>query len=68
MTFILSQVSPGAKAGSHDISLMVEEGGAAYKMEWSFAEPSGGAERRRLISDAHAFQMTRAPTDRTVMK
>jgi 3-carboxymethyl-3-hydroxy-acyl-[acp] synthase len=46
INFILAQVSPGAKALviATDISrFMVEEGGTAYRMEWSFAEPSGGA-------------------------
>lgn len=46
VSFVLSQVSPGAKALviATDISrFMVEEGGSAYKMDWSFAEPSGGA-------------------------
>ena len=46
INFILSQVSPGAKALviATDISrFIVEEGGSAFKMEWAFAEPSGGA-------------------------
>jgi polyketide biosynthesis 3-hydroxy-3-methylglutaryl-CoA synthase-like enzyme PksG len=46
VNFILAQVSPGAKALviATDISrFMIEEGGNAFKMEWSFAEPSGGA-------------------------
>src|SRR4051812_12735671 len=46
INFILSQVSPGAKALviATDISrFMLEEGGNAFKMEWAFAEPSGGA-------------------------
>jgi polyketide biosynthesis 3-hydroxy-3-methylglutaryl-CoA synthase-like enzyme PksG len=55
-------VSPGAKALviATDISrFMVEEGGAAYKMEWSFAEPSGGAGAVAvLISETpHVFQI-----------
>lgn len=44
--FILSQVSPGAKVLviATDISrFMVEEGGDALTMDWSFAEPSNGA-------------------------
>lgn len=46
INFILSQTSPGAKALviATDVSrFMVEEGGDALTMEWSFAEPSGGA-------------------------
>jgi polyketide biosynthesis 3-hydroxy-3-methylglutaryl-CoA synthase-like enzyme PksG len=46
INFILSQVSPGAKALviATDISrFMVEKGGSALTMEWSFAEPSSGA-------------------------
>lgn len=46
VNFILSRTSPGAKALviATDISrFMVEEGGDALTMEWSFAEPSGGA-------------------------
>lgn len=46
INFILSQVSPGAKALviATDISrFMLERGGNALTMEWSFAEPSGGA-------------------------
>lgn len=44
--FILSRVSPGAKVLviATDISrFMVEEGGDALTMDWSFAEPSNGA-------------------------
>ncbi len=46
VNFILSQVSPGAKALviATDISrFTVAEGGDALTMDWSFAEPSGGA-------------------------
>jgi polyketide biosynthesis 3-hydroxy-3-methylglutaryl-CoA synthase-like enzyme PksG len=46
VNFILSQASPGAKALviATDVSrFMIEEGGDALTMEWSFAEPSGGA-------------------------
>ncbi|UII31922.1 hydroxymethylglutaryl-CoA synthase family protein [Fulvivirga ulvae] len=46
VNFILSQTSPGAKALviATDVSrFMIEEGGDALTMEWSFAEPSGGA-------------------------
>lgn len=46
INFILAQVSPGAKALviATDISrFLLEEGGNAFKMEWAFAEPSGGA-------------------------
>jgi len=46
VNFILSQVSPGAKALviATDVSrFMVEEGGDALTADWSFAEPSGGA-------------------------
>lgn len=46
VNFILSQVSPGAKALviATDITrFMLEEGGDAMHMEWAFAEPSGGA-------------------------
>lgn len=55
VNFILSQSSPGAKALviATDISrFMIEEGGEALSMEWSFAEPSGGAGAvAMLISD-----------------
>lgn len=62
INFILAQVSPGAKALviATDISrFMLEEGGDAFKMEWSFAEPSGGAGAvAMLISDTpHVFQV-----------
>jgi len=46
VNFILAQVSPGAKALviATDISrFMIEKGGDALTMEWSFAEPSSGA-------------------------
>ncbi|WP_116811145.1 hydroxymethylglutaryl-CoA synthase family protein [Steroidobacter cummioxidans] len=46
INFVLAQVSPGAKALviATDISrFMIEEGGDALTMEWSFAEPSSGA-------------------------
>ena len=46
VNFILSQVSPGAKALviATDISrFMIEKGGNVLTMEWSFAEPSSGA-------------------------
>ncbi|WKD49176.1 hydroxymethylglutaryl-CoA synthase family protein [Microbulbifer spongiae] len=46
VNFILSQVSPGAKVLllATDISrFIIEEGGDALTLDWSFAEPSGGA-------------------------
>ena len=46
VNFILSQASPGAKALviATDVSrFMVEKGGDALSMDWSFAEPSNGA-------------------------
>lgn len=46
INFILSKVSPGAKALviATDISrFMVEEGGDALSEDWSFAEPTGGS-------------------------
>lgn len=46
LNFILSQVSPGARALviATDISrFMVAEGGDVLTQDWSFAEPSGGA-------------------------
>jgi polyketide biosynthesis 3-hydroxy-3-methylglutaryl-CoA synthase-like enzyme PksG len=46
INFVLSQVSPGAKALiiATDISrFMAEEGGEELSEDWSFAEPSGGA-------------------------
>ena len=62
INFILSQVSPGAKALviATDISrFMVEEGGDALNEDWSFAEPSGGAGAvAMLISEKpHVFQI-----------
>lgn len=62
VNFILSQSSPGAKALviATDISrFMIEEGGEALSMEWSFAEPSGGAGAvAMLISDKpYVFQV-----------
>jgi len=46
INFVLSQVSPGAKALviATDISrFILEEGGESLTQDWSFAEPSGGA-------------------------
>ncbi|HKO58102.1 MAG TPA: 3-hydroxy-3-methylglutaryl-ACP synthase, partial [Thermoanaerobaculia bacterium] len=46
VSFILSQVSPGAKALviATDVSrFMLPEGGDALTLEWSFLEPSSGA-------------------------
>jgi polyketide biosynthesis 3-hydroxy-3-methylglutaryl-CoA synthase-like enzyme PksG len=46
VSFVLSQVSPGAKAliVATDISrFMAAEGGDALSQDWSFAEPSSGA-------------------------
>lgn len=46
INFILSQTSPGAKALviATDVSrFMMEKGGNALTMDWSFAEPSSGA-------------------------
>ncbi|PYV42947.1 MAG: 3-hydroxy-3-methylglutaryl-ACP synthase [Acidobacteria bacterium] len=46
VNFVLSQVSPGAKAlviASDVARFMVEEGGDALTEDWSFAEPSSGA-------------------------
>ncbi len=62
VNFILAQVSPGAKALviATDISrFILEEGGSAFKMEWSFAEPSGGAGAvAMLLSETpHLFQV-----------
>lgn len=62
INFILSQVSPGAKALviATDISrFMLDEGGNAFKMEWAFAEPSGGAGAvAMLISETpYVFQI-----------
>lgn len=62
VNFILSQVSPGAKALviATDLSrFMIEEGGAALTEDWSFAEPSGGAGAvAMLVSEApYVFQI-----------
>lgn len=62
INFVLAQVSPGAKALviATDISrFMIEEGGDALTMEWSFAEPSSGAGAvALLISDTpYVFQV-----------
>ncbi len=46
VNFILAQVSPGAKAlviATDVTRFILEEGGKGFKMEWAFAEPSGGA-------------------------
>ena len=55
INFVLSQTSPGAKALviATDITrFMMEEKGDALSMEWSFAEPSGGAGAvAALVSD-----------------
>ncbi|TXI48889.1 MAG: hydroxymethylglutaryl-CoA synthase family protein [Lysobacter sp.] len=62
VNFVLSQVSPGAKALviATDVSrFMVEEGGEALSADWSFAEPSGGSGAvAMLVSDRpHVFQI-----------
>ncbi|SCW49844.1 hydroxymethylglutaryl-CoA synthase [Paenibacillus tianmuensis] len=62
INFILSQVSPGAKAlvVATDISrFLAVEGGDALSEDWSFAEPSGGAGAvALLVSDKpHVFQV-----------
>ncbi|NQZ11618.1 MAG: hydroxymethylglutaryl-CoA synthase family protein, partial [Algicola sp.] len=62
VNFILSQVSPGAKALviATDIArFMVEDGGDALTADWSFAEPSSGAgAMAMLVSDQpHIFQI-----------
>ncbi|TVZ38743.1 hydroxymethylglutaryl-CoA synthase [Alteromonadaceae bacterium 2753L.S.0a.02] len=62
VNFILGQASPGAKVLliATDISrFMVEKGGDALTMDWSFAEPSGGAGAvAMLISDRpYVFQV-----------
>lgn len=61
MNFVLSQVSPGAKAlvVATDISrFFVTEGSEAMTQDWAFAEPSAGAGAvAMLISDQpHAFR------------
>ncbi|MFS0873152.1 hydroxymethylglutaryl-CoA synthase family protein [Paenibacillus xylanilyticus] len=62
INFILSQVSPGAKAlvVATDISrFLAVEGGDTLSEDWSFAEPSGGAGAVAiLVSDKpHVFQV-----------
>jgi len=62
VNFILSEVSPGAKALviATDLSrFMDEEGGEGLTAEWSFAEPSGGSGAvAMLISDKpYIFQI-----------
>jgi polyketide biosynthesis 3-hydroxy-3-methylglutaryl-CoA synthase-like enzyme PksG len=62
INFILAQVSPGAKALviATDISrFMIEEGGDALTMEWSFAEPSSGAGAVAVLisENPHVFQV-----------
>jgi len=62
INFILAQVSPGAKALviATDISrFLVEKGGTALSMSWSFAEPSSGAGAvAMLISETpYVFQI-----------
>jgi polyketide biosynthesis 3-hydroxy-3-methylglutaryl-CoA synthase-like enzyme PksG len=62
VSFVLSQVSPGAKAliVATDISrFMAAEGGDALSQDWSFAEPSSGAGAvALLVSDRpHVFQV-----------
>ncbi|MDO9103821.1 MAG: hydroxymethylglutaryl-CoA synthase [Methylovulum sp.] len=52
INFILSQVSPGAKALviATDISrFLVAEGGDVLTMDWAFTEPSGGAGAMALL-------------------
>ncbi|NOZ52783.1 MAG: hydroxymethylglutaryl-CoA synthase family protein [Gammaproteobacteria bacterium] len=62
INFVLSQVSPGAKALviATDISrFLVAEGGGVLSEGWSFAEPSSGAgAAAMLVSDRpHIFQV-----------
>lgn len=62
VNFILSQVSPGAKAlvVSTDITrFLVAEGGNALTSDWSFAEPSGGAGAVAVLigENPHVFQV-----------
>ncbi len=62
VNFILSQVSPGAKAlvVATDISrFMIAEGGEALTEDWSYAEPSGGAGAVAILVSAtpHVFQV-----------
>lgn len=60
--FVLSQVSPGAKALviATDISrFLTEEGGEALTQDWSFFEPSAGAGAVAMIvgEDPQVFRM-----------
>ncbi len=62
VNFILSQVSPGAKAlvvGTDISRFMVADGGEALSEDWSYAEPSSGAGAvALLVSDTpHIFQV-----------
>jgi polyketide biosynthesis 3-hydroxy-3-methylglutaryl-CoA synthase-like enzyme PksG len=62
VNFVLSQVSPGAKAlviATDLARFMVEKGGDALTEDWSFAEPSSGAGAVAvLISETpHVFQV-----------
>ena len=62
INFILSEVSPGAKAlvVATDISrFMTEKGGEALTHDWSFAEPSSGAGAvAMIVSDTpYVFQV-----------
>ncbi len=62
VSFILSQVSPGAKAlvvGTDISRFMVADAGEALSADWSYAEPSSGAGAvALLVSDApHIFQI-----------
>lgn len=62
LNFVLSQVSPGAKALiiATDIArFFITEGGEALTEDWSFAEPSGGAGAvAMLVSEApYVLQM-----------
>jgi polyketide biosynthesis 3-hydroxy-3-methylglutaryl-CoA synthase-like enzyme PksG len=62
VSFVLSQASPGAKVLviATDISrFMAVEGGEALSMDWSFAEPSGGAGAVAMIVSEvpHVFQI-----------
>jgi polyketide biosynthesis 3-hydroxy-3-methylglutaryl-CoA synthase-like enzyme PksG len=59
VNFVLSQVSPGAKAlvVATDVSrFLAAEGGSALTQDWSFAEPSSGAGAvALLVSDSPAI-------------
>ncbi|GGQ48413.1 hydroxymethylglutaryl-CoA synthase family protein [Streptomyces mutabilis] len=62
VNFVLSQVSPGAKAlvvATDMARFRVAEGGDALSEDWSFAEPSGGAGAvAMLVSDTpHIFSV-----------